>query len=126
MTLSERFIDMMGATEKMGDGQQRSALGIVDSYLRGGRVEFKEPKLDEDGIPGDRDSLAMILIGLLDEATQAEGRVASHAARDFINAPYRDKTMNGVKDGFYERQQERRVAEVVGEGGIGGDDGDNQ
>ncbi len=89
MSIAEKLKELMKITSKrMSDNDQRSALGIADSFMRGSRnIDTPGAKFDEEG-PINRDGLAATLIDLLQGVEKSEGQVALAKARAFINEPF--------------------------------------
>ncbi len=87
-----KIIELFEATkDRMNDRDQRSALGIVDSYARGSNVVISETKFDENGLPLNRDSLAAAIIPLVADLTKEKSYKVRHEARDWLDAPYRNE-----------------------------------
>lgn len=85
---------------KINDYDQRSALGMVRSWLDSGRLGVWEPQSGKDKIQyPKRDQLASDLVALIEESGAERGEVldALAEARAWVNAPFLDPTMNGEK-----------------------------
>lgn len=89
MSLTKELIGLTDLTvTKMSDSDQRSALGIADSFVRGSaNTDTPLAKYDEEG-PVNRDGLAASLIEGLGDADKDECRKALHEARKHLNAPF--------------------------------------
>lgn len=89
MSLSEKLVELMKVTaQTIGDNDQRSALGIADSWVRGSNVDVEKGRYDESGLPLNRDGLAAVIIETLGDAEKDACKEALQAARAFINAPF--------------------------------------
>jgi hypothetical protein len=89
MRLSQQLIDLIELTkERMSDNDQRSALGIADSFVRGSAgIETPMAKYDDAG-PLNRDALAASFMDAIGDTDRDEAREALAAARKHLNAPY--------------------------------------
>lgn len=88
MDLTKKLIDLIEmAKNRMGDNDQRSALGIADSFVRGSATDTPLAKYDEEG-PLNRDALAASFIDVLTDADREEARKALGGARLHLNAPF--------------------------------------
>ena len=91
MGQGKEIIELFEATSGwMHDDRQRSALGIADSYARGSNSWASlTPKYKEDGLPEDRDALAISIIEIISDLDKDASYAARHEARDWLDAPYR-------------------------------------
>jgi len=93
--MDEKLIEILKSCQHcMDDYAQRSALGIADSFVRGGRVDLRDVKYAPEGHPASRDGLADALIAaIVDEGADVdENRAALRDARKFVNAPFTDNS----------------------------------
>jgi hypothetical protein len=109
MRLAHEIIEVMKSCDKrIGDRDQRSALGIADSFVRGADINFSGIQVDENNVPQNRDSLAAVIIGLVEGKPKASQKEALQAARYDLNAPFRndpaivrfreERAANGITD----------------------------
>lgn len=91
MTITEQIIALFESLN-WTDHWKRSALGIADSYARGSNIHLgpENLKVDENGLPKDRDSLALLIIELIVDLDKEESYKVRHEARDWLDAPYRN------------------------------------
>lgn len=89
MSLAQRLIELLEITKgRIGDNDQRSALGITDSFVRGSaNIDVPTAKYDDDG-PLNRDALAASFMDAIGEADREQAREALREARAHLNAPY--------------------------------------
>ena len=89
MSLVQELIELIDLTgTKMSDYDQRSALGIADSYVRGSaNIDTPQAAYDDEG-PVNRDGLAAALIEALGNIDKEECREALREARRHLNAPF--------------------------------------
>jgi len=89
MSLGKQLIELLEITKsRMNDNDQRSALGIADSFVRGSaNTDTPMAKYDEEG-PLNRDGLAASFIDAIGEADREEAKVALREARAHLNAPF--------------------------------------
>ena len=89
MNLGDELIQIMESAVKVGEYDQRSALGIADSYVRGSNIDTEKAKHDtETGVPTNRDGLALSLIEALGDAPKDDCKAALQSARRKLNEPY--------------------------------------
>lgn len=88
MNLKDELIKIMESAVHVGEYDQRSALGIADSYVRGSSVDTEKAKHDENDVPLNRDGLAASLIEALGDTPKDECKKALQAARKKLNEPY--------------------------------------
>lgn len=89
MSLAQQLIDLLELTkERIGDWDQRSALGIADNFVHGSNnIDTPLARFDESG-PLNRDGLAASFIDAIGTASPAEASEALQAARRHLNAPF--------------------------------------
>lgn len=80
----------------VSDSDQRSALGMARTWLEKGQPIVRAP--ESFGLRG-RDDLAEALIGEIAGMDKADAVEALGVARDWVNAPFVDPSMNGQKFG---------------------------
>lgn len=110
MNLAQDLKDLMKSSAQfMSDYDQRSALGIADSWARGSQVETPLARYDDDG-PVNRDGLAATLIEKISDADKDDARKALHEARMFVNEPY----ANDPKILAWRKQRHEKFPEGIG------------
>lgn len=87
--LSERVVEILQASGA-NDYDQRSALGLACT-----RSESKKPIVRDSPVMGKRDDLADALLEAVDGYERGEVLDALACAREVINKPFLDPTMNG-------------------------------
>lgn len=88
MSLEKTLIKIMESAVHVGEYDQRSALGIADSYVRGSQVDTDKAKFDDNEVPVNRDALALAMIEALGETDRPACKDALQGARRKLNAPY--------------------------------------
>lgn len=87
MSLTDELIDVMESAT-LGEYDKRSAIGIADSFVRGGNSSTPDVRQNEDGSAKSRDGLAFMFIELIKSSTKDEQRLALRETRLYLNAPY--------------------------------------
>jgi hypothetical protein len=89
MSLTQELIGLIDATkDRMSDNDQRSALGIADTFVRGStNTDTPMAKFDDEG-PLNRDGLAASFMDAIGDADKEDARKALHEARMHLNAPF--------------------------------------
>lgn len=91
-TLSEQVLETV-LDSGLGDGDQRSAIGMARSWLD--LSEVKSACLGLETLYRGRDALAGRLVEVIRGAGREEAIEALRAARDVINEPFLDTSMAG-------------------------------
>lgn len=78
----------------LGDRDVRSALGMARSWMDNGKAIVRT-----NAVYGVRDDLAEELITEIRDMDREDSLVALSDAREWLNAPFTDPTMNGQKTG---------------------------
>lgn len=88
MKLADQIIELMQACEgRIGEYDQRSALGIADSFVRGSVVDVPGARFEGE-LPRNRDGLAGAIVALLGETPKEKNKEALRIARDWLDAPF--------------------------------------
>lgn len=108
MKLEDRLWELIeGCADRMNDWDARSALGLADSFRRGGKADLSNIKI-ENGAALNRDGLAFLMIEALMADEKSDKAAALAEARRRLNAPYaNDPVILGMRAKQAERVAER-------------------
>lgn len=94
--LNERVLDAVTeAGSRLDDYGQRGALGMARMWMEHGRINREQNPMDKHI---HRDNLAEVLVGLIEGHDREDQKAALAYARNVINEPFRDPSMNGQKN----------------------------
>jgi len=96
--LNDRVMNAILDTQStMPDNDQRSAIGMAESYLRTGKAIVRQTI--HPTLYARRDDLAERFVEIVQVEDKNDAKMALRLAREYINAPFIDPTMNGQLDG---------------------------
>lgn len=109
MSLTDKLWGLIEAcSDRMNDWDARSALGMADSFRRGGNVDLANVRV-ENGVALNRDGLASLLIEAMLADKLSDHKAALAEARRRLNAPHANEP---EIQAFREKQKARMLSVV--------------